>query len=180
MSVSPSSHKRKARDLNPHHLVRWHALAVRPGKPYPATFRMSVDRPGIEPGFPPRQGGVFPLDHQPVCLSGPMGIEPDHTDCKIKSSSLGHAGPLSREVRPGIEPGLPSLPQTACCHNTYRPFVTSDPGWNRTIALLGVIQASSPLDHGIMFSDQRWESNPQNHRLSTCSLCRFAYLVMFK
>ena len=30
------------------------------------------------------------------------------------------------------------------------PLLQNDPGWNRTIALLGVIQASSPLDHGIM------------------------------
>ena len=38
----------------------------------------------------------------------------------------------------------------------------SDPGWTRTIALLNVDQASSPLDYGINLSTQ-WthrESNP--------------------
>ena len=34
--------------------------------------------------------------------------------------------------------------QTFCCHKA------SDPGWSRTIALLVVTQASSPLDHGIV------------------------------
>ena len=58
-------------------LVESHGLANRPGEPYPATFRISVDRPGIEPGFPPRQGGVFPLDHQPIRHSvDRMGVEP--------------------------------------------------------------------------------------------------------
>ena len=42
---------------------------MRPGEPYPATFRcMSVDPPRVELGLPPRQGGVFPLDHEPVLL----------------------------------------------------------------------------------------------------------------
>ena len=56
---------------------RSHGLANRPGEPYPATFRMSVDPPGIEPGFPPRQGGVVPLDHEPSvvsCLFQPVAI----------------------------------------------------------------------------------------------------------
>ena len=41
---------------------------MRPGEPYPATFRMSVDPPRVELGLPPRQGGVLPLDHEPVCV----------------------------------------------------------------------------------------------------------------
>ena len=39
---------------------------MRPGKPYPATFRMSVDPPGIEPGFPVCRTGVLPLDDEPL------------------------------------------------------------------------------------------------------------------
>ncbi len=41
--------------------------------------------------------------------------------------------------------------KAACHRNTCRPSVLSnnDPGWNRTIGLLDVGQASSPLDHGI-------------------------------
>jgi hypothetical protein len=58
------------------------------------------------------------------------------------------SSPLTKEVRPGIEPGLPpyrgGVPpehlQTNC---------QNDPGWNRTIVLLVVTQASWPLDHGI-------------------------------
>ena len=89
---------------------------MRPGKPYPATFRMSVDRPGIEPGFPPRQGGVVPLDHQPV-FSGPDRSRTDHTDLARISRPHRHAGPLFREVRPGIEPGL-RAPTTLTDHSS--------------------------------------------------------------
>ena len=46
-----------------------HGLANRPGEPYPATFRMSVDPPRVELGSPPRQGGVVPLDHEPSVVS---------------------------------------------------------------------------------------------------------------
>ena len=38
----------------------WHALAVRPGKPYPATFQKVVDRMGVEPITPILQGSVAP------------------------------------------------------------------------------------------------------------------------
>src|SRR3954453_15200209 len=53
--------------------VKPHGLANRPGEPYPATFRKSVDPPRIELGSPPRQGGVVPLDHEPISCSGPAG-----------------------------------------------------------------------------------------------------------
>jgi hypothetical protein len=43
-----------------------HGLANRPGEPYPATFRLLVDPPGIEPGLPVCRTGVVPLDHEPV------------------------------------------------------------------------------------------------------------------
>jgi hypothetical protein len=132
---------------------------VRPGKPYPATFRLaSVEPPGIEPGFPVCRTGVVPLDHGPV--SGPPGSRTPGTAAKrwspgCKPSVL----PLNeqpiyfkRSVRESNRAPCgawsPLLTTEVCCRNTYRP--SSDPGWNRTITLLGVIQASSPLDHGIM------------------------------
>ena len=55
---------------------RSHGLANRPGEPYPATFHISVDPPRVELGSPPRQGGVFPLDHEPVISVDLMGVEP--------------------------------------------------------------------------------------------------------
>ena len=134
-------------------LVESHGLANRPGEPYPATFRMfpmSVDRPGVEPGFPPRQGGVFPLDHQPIRFSvDRMGVEP------IAPSLQGSVAPngmpaRSSEVRPGIEPGLrPYHGRVLPKHLQTILFSASDPGWNRTSTFLHVTQASSPLDHGI-------------------------------
>jgi hypothetical protein len=63
--------------------VKPHGLANRPGEPYPATFRMSVDPPRIELGFPPRQGGVVPLDHEPIRMQWTgRGIEPRSPGCR--------------------------------------------------------------------------------------------------
>ena len=88
---------------------RSHGLANRPGEPYPATFRMfnlSVDPPGIEPGFPDCRTGVFPLDHEPVLLQWTAGeSNPDYLGAS-QASSRWTSSPIYREVRPGIEPGL--------------------------------------------------------------------------
>ena len=80
----------------------------------------SVDRRGVEPRLPGCKPSVLPLNEQPIYFKRSV-----------------------RESNP-----VPLLTTEVCCRNTYRP--SSDPGWNRTISLLGVIQASSPLDHGIM------------------------------
>ena len=79
---------------------------MRPGKPYPATFRKSVDPPGIEPGLPVCRTGVFPLDHEPICFSGPPGGRTPITWVQAKRPPVERAAHLS-EVRPGLEPGLP-------------------------------------------------------------------------
>ena len=110
-----------------------------------------MDRPGIEPGSPPRQGGVVPLDHQPVCRassvpSGAPGSRTPITWVQTKRLSVGPAPQLKRSVRE-LNPVF-RLTTAACARNTYRP--SSDPGWNRTSTFLHVTQASSPLDHGIM------------------------------
>jgi hypothetical protein len=81
----------------------------------------SVDRRGVEPRLPGCKPSVLPLNEQPVCFE--------------------------RSVR-GSNP-VPLLTTEVCCRNTYRP--SSDPGWTRTIVFLAVDQASSPLDHGILF-----------------------------
>ena len=122
---------------------------MRPGKPYPATFRMLVDPPRVELGLPPRQGGVFPLDHEPLSFSGPDGNRTHHTDL-ARISRLPWYMP-ARFVRgpSGNRTRSPSLPRT-CATETPTDRNFSDPGWNRTSDFLGVIQASSPLDHGIM------------------------------
>jgi hypothetical protein len=123
---------------------------VRPGEPYPATFRMSVDRPGIEPGFPPRQGGVFPLDHQPVVFQWTAGeSNPSHRPCKGQSPPTACRPSLLSRGPSGNRTRSPSLPRT-CAAGTPTDHFSSDPGWNRTSTLLHVTQASSPLDHGIV------------------------------
>jgi hypothetical protein len=87
------------------------------------------------------------LDHEPVLSVDRMGIEPITPILQGSVASLGTCQPdCERSVRESNP--VPLLTTEVCCRNTYRP--SSDPGWNRTITLLGVIQASSPLDHGIM------------------------------
>ena len=131
---------------------RSHGLANRPGQPYPATFRQQVDPPGIEPGFPVCRTGVFPLDHEPVMISGPPGSRTPITWVQAKRPPIERA---ARSRQRSVRESNPVLLLTTevCRRNTYRPFVlSSDPGWNRTIVFLDVTQASSPLDHGIVLS----------------------------
>ena len=128
---------------------------------------MSVDPPGIEPGFPVCRTGVFPLDHEPVFSVDRMGIEPITPILQGSVASLGTCqpeclwrllspfaratprGPCSVEGPSGNRTRSPSLPRR-CATGTPTDHCFSDPGWNRTSDFLGVIQASSPLDHGII------------------------------
>ena len=67
---------------------------------------MSVDPPRVELGLPPRQGGVLPLDHEPLFFSGPDGNRTHHTDLARISRLPWYMPARLSEVRPGIEPGL--------------------------------------------------------------------------
>ncbi len=85
------------------------------------TMTPSVERRGIEPRLPGCKPSVFPLDQRPAFFERSV-----------------------RDLNP-----IFILTKDVCYRNTYRPFRKSDPGWNRTITLLHVTQAYSPLDHGI-------------------------------
>lgn len=111
--------------IRTHTSFRAHALAVRSGKPYPATFRFKWTagesnpdflvanqasshwtsspyfriqevRPGIEPGLPPYHGSVQPKHLQTLPLSViPDGVEPSSPAC--------HAGVVAVGPRDQIE-----------------------------------------------------------------------------
>ena len=155
MSISPSSRQRKAWDLNPHNPRRVaRPEQTGPAKPYPATFRMSVDPPGIEPGFPVCRTGVVPLDHEPMfTVDRRWESNPDYTDlARTKSSSHWYdASPIVARGLSGNRTRSPSLPRT-CAAGTPTDHRVSDPGWTRTIVFLVVTQVSSPLDYRIMSS----------------------------
>ena len=78
-----------------------------------------------------------------------IGVEPITPILQGSVASIGMQAQLVersvRELNPVFR-----LTTAACCPNTYRPVVESDPGWNRTSTFLDVDQAPSPLDHGIM------------------------------
>ena len=76
---------------------------------------------GVEPTTPTLQGSVAASGMQALTSRGPSG----------------------NRTRP------PSLPRRYAA-GTPTDHRFSDPGWNRTSDFLGVIQASSPLDHGIV------------------------------
>ena len=59
--------QRKARDSNPHLLVEA-LISSEARQTVSGCLPYQVDSPGIEPGSPPRQGSVFPLDHEPVFI----------------------------------------------------------------------------------------------------------------
>lgn len=127
MSVSPSSRKRKARDSNPQpqkgRLVSTQLPRLFGYLPYisgPTGNRTRQLPQGKH--WPPRQGGVVPLDHQPV-FSGPDRGRTDHTDLARISRLHRHAGPfIERSVR-GLNP-IFRLTTAACDHNTYRPSLS--------------------------------------------------------
>ena len=110
-----------------------------------------MDSPGIEPGSPPRQGGVVPLDHEPETSSGLDGSRTHLTDLARVSRLLGTCQPVQTKRSVPELNRVFLLTEEVCCQNTYRPFRVSDPGWNRTSTFLVVTQASLPLDHGIVF-----------------------------
>src|SRR3954469_23192597 len=119
----------------------------------------------------------------PFACSGPAGeSNPDLLVAGQASSRWTSRPCFLPEVRLGIEPSLP-LYQSGVQPQQLQTKVfphCSNPGWNRTITFLHITQASSPLDHGIKFSVTEAGVEPTGTRLSTSSLCQFAYPVMLQ
>src|SRR4051794_19142018 len=96
MSVSPPGHESGRRGSRTLTTLRSHALAERPGDPYPAASR-GVDPAGVEPALPARQAGVVPLDHRPRCRSvETMGVEPNAGCVRGPLAPSAHAPPFLR------------------------------------------------------------------------------------
>jgi hypothetical protein len=161
--------------------VKPHGLANRPGEPYPATFRISVDPPRIELGSPPRQGGVVPLDHEPITFSGPAGeSNPDLLVASQASSRWTSRPMFSQRSVWELNPVF-RLTTAACGHSTYRPKCSSlavipdgiEPSlsWLSPRRLCRWTTGSKVTEVGV---------EPTGTRLSTSSLCQFAYPVMFQ
>ena len=68
-----------------------------------------MDPPGVEPGFPPRQGGVVPLDHGPSQFhsSGPPGSRTPISCVQGRRRSVGPAAQFPAKVCPRVELGPP-------------------------------------------------------------------------
>src|SRR6478609_4081229 len=99
--------KRKAWDLNPHggEAARFSKPARRAVSGY---LPYSVDPPRIELGSPPRQGGVVPLDHEPIRHSVDRpGNRTPISSVQTRHLPVGRAAHVISVVRLGIEPSLP-------------------------------------------------------------------------
>ena len=185
ISVSPSrlcNRQRKARDSNPHGPCgEPHGLANRPGQPYPATFRIqwthresnpdlqpaelvssrwtmspfsSVDRRGVEPRSPGCKPGIFPLDqHAHV----------------IRQRSV-------RELNPVFRP----YQGRRAAETPTDQLSSSDPGWTRTIVSWMSARRLRRWTTGSVVSDRGGSRTHKITRLSTWSLCQFAYPVMLQ
>ena len=129
MSVSPSSRKRKVGESNPiqpRFQGSWLATRFLSQFGYLPSVHQ-VDRPRIELGFPPRQDGVVPLDHQPVCSQWTAWeSNPSHRPCKGQSPPTACRPVFQRSVR-DLNPVF-RLTTAACGRNTYRPIVEVVPG----------------------------------------------------
>ena len=159
--------------------VKPHGLANRPGEPYPATFRIQWTHRESNSDFRHARAVSSRWTMSPFRSVDRPGNRTPISWLQARHLPVGRAAQLS-EVRLGIEPSLPPYqsgvqPQ----HLQTKVFPhCSNPGWNRTITFLHVTQASSPLDHGIKLSVTEVGVEPTGTRLSTSSLCQFAYPVM--
>lgn len=167
-------------------LVESHGLANRPGEPYPATFRMSVDPLGIEPTACPNGRGQ-PAELAPCHLAmSPLrkwSVGESNPDClgASQASFRWTNAPLivfERSVRE-LNPAL-VLTTDACGRNTYRPNchrVIPD-GVEPSLSWVSSRRRSRWTTGSL--SDQGGSRTHKITRLSTWSLCRFAYPVIGK
>lgn len=158
MSVSPSSQKRKAWDLNPHDpkVARFSKPARRAVSGYlPYVFKCQWTDRELNPDFRHARAVSSRWTISPFVFQWTAWeSNPSHRPCKGQSppTACRPVCCFERSVRESNPVSV--LTTDVCCRNTYRPFLSSDPGWNRTSTLLHVTQASSPLDHGIVVSDR--------------------------
>src|SRR5689334_7575000 len=71
-------------------------------------------------GPPPRQGGVVPLDHEPIQWTG-RGIEPRSPRCKRGIFPLDEPPMFCKRSVWELNPVF-RLTTAACSHSTYRPM----------------------------------------------------------
>ena len=116
MSVSPSSHKRKVRESNPQPRFQGSCSAGSVLSQF-GYLPYLVDPPRVDLGSPPRQGGVFPLDHEPDWL--PLVFQKPHvvthfTFVLYIESSLGIT-----------QPTIPSAERTAHAATSFAGGLSS-------------------------------------------------------
>ena len=128
MSISPSGQqsrhtKRKAWDSNPHPREGAPRLANRPGQPYPATFRNSVDPTGNRTRISSHAELVSSRwTMSPFRRSGPAGESNPRTDLGANQVVFRWTSQptFERSVRESNPVFL--LTAEVCCQNTYRPI----------------------------------------------------------
>ena len=127
ISVSPSSRVVKASCSGRHgirtHISFWEALISSEARQTVSGYLpLLVDPPRVELGSPPRQGGVFPLDHEPNCFEVDlMGVEPTTPTLQ---GSVAPSGMQAHSIKRSVRELNPAylLTTQACCRNTYRPI----------------------------------------------------------
>ena len=174
-----ASSQRKAWDSNPHPRRARTALANRPGQPYPATFRIFSGPTGNRTRISSHaRAGVVPLDHEPVRISGPAGeSNPDFLVAKPGVFPLDQQPIYLSEVRPGIEPGLPPYRGGVLPKHLQTNFASVIPdGIEPSLSWMSPRRLRR-WTTGSVVSDRGGSRTHKITRLSTSSLCQFAYPV---
>ncbi len=161
---------------------------MRPGKPYPATFRLSVDPPGIEPGLPACRAGVFPLDHEPI--SGPPGSRTPIAWVQTKRPTIERAALYHSEVRPGIEPGLPpyhsGVPPKHLQTDSVSLYRLRRWTTGSLVVILSTMKSSneivpeSSIDYDEVFRRGGANCGDEDFALCKCPDCESIYLIEYE
>ncbi len=143
-----------------------------------------MDPPGVEPGSPPRQGDVVPLDHGPfvLCLlSAQWTAGESNPDLRraMPASSRWTSSPVD-ETRSARESNSVSLPtEEVCCRNTCRPAIgessRQDSNLRYPVRETGVFAARRRDE---LPGVARVGFEPTGTRPSTWPRCRLAYRAM--
>ena len=170
--------KRKAWNLNPHgrEAARFSKPARRAVSGY---LPYSVDSPRIELGFPPRQDGVVPLDHEPVQIQWTgRGIEPRSPRCKRGIFPLDEPPIYQRSVWK-LNPVF-RLTKAVYSRSTYRPkclrVALTPKGIEPSLSWMSALCLRRWTTRSVV-SDRGGRRTHRITRLSTSSLCQFAYPV---
>jgi hypothetical protein len=158
--------------------VKPHGLANRPGEPYPATFRNQWTHRESNSDFRHARAVSSRWTMSPFRSVDRPGNRTPISWLQARHLPVGRAAPIRQRSVWELNPVF-RLTTAACSHSTYRPMCSSN-----AVIPDGIEPSLSCMSRRCL---RRWttgsvvtevEVEPTGTRLSTSSLCQFAYPVM--